>query len=50
MEISKVFAELGRSHLEALELREQLAETQAQLLKLKEALIPKPEAKPDENS
>jgi hypothetical protein len=31
MDINKIFAELGRLHLEVMQLREQLAQAQAQL-------------------
>jgi hypothetical protein len=31
MDINKIFAELGRMHLEIIQLREQLAQAQAQL-------------------
>lgn len=34
MDINKVFAELGRMHLEVMQLREDLAQAQAQLVKL----------------
>ncbi len=35
MDIQKIFAELGRMHLEIVQLREQLAQAQAQLESLK---------------
>jgi hypothetical protein len=35
MDINKIFAELGRMHLEVMQLREQLAQAQAQLAELK---------------
>jgi capsule polysaccharide export protein KpsE/RkpR len=34
MDINKVFEELGRMHLEIMQLRENLAQAQAQLAKL----------------
>lgn len=45
MDINKVFAELGRMHLEVMQLREQLAQAQAQLeqyAESKKAQVPQP--------
>lgn len=33
MDLQKIFSELGRLHLEVMQLREQLAEAQAQIAK-----------------
>ena len=45
MDINKVFAELGRMHLEVMQLREQLTQAQAQLDQYtasKKAQVPAP--------
>lgn len=47
MDINKVFAELGRMHLEVMQLREQLAQATAQLeqyTETKKAQVPQPSA------
>ncbi len=41
MDIQKIFAELGRMHLEIMQLNEQLAQAQAQLATLQPP-VPKP--------
>lgn len=43
MSISEIFAELGRMHLEIMQLREQLAQSQEQLTELQKS--EKPETK-----
>jgi len=43
MDINKIFAELGRMHLEIMQLREDLAQAQAQLVKLQPKVEPKAE-------
>ncbi len=40
MDIQKIFAEIGRMHLEIMQLNEQLAQAQAQLAALRP--VPKP--------
>lgn len=37
MDVNKIFAELGRMHLELMQVREQLAEAQAKLAQYQEA-------------
>jgi hypothetical protein len=45
METQKIFAELGRMHLEIMQLHEQLAALQMELAKYKESEANKPEQK-----
>ena len=45
MDINKIFAELGRMHLEIMQLKEQLAQAQAQSIESKpKAEVPTPAA------
>lgn len=44
MDINKIFAEIGRMHLELTQLREQLAAAQAQIAELTKPKAPEPAA------